>query len=648
MKFYLDEPSSSLDPVARRMLWSWLRAYKTNRTLLISSHLLDEVEELCDSIIILDSGRILAQGTILQLKQHFGPMGDRIYLDVIPSYIPQEWIIDENHHYVQIPDRKQYIQLLERLEKDQIKYSLVNITLDEIFLQLISKEDALAVNEEVDQPQIKALFDLRTKTSPWSQQMLAVLIRRCQVFVRRARLLPIVIGFYLIYALAPLYMPSFAASTERTSYIISSPSELVGKVYKKNFETQFAPVFHSSADFQKYLSELSLWASNHRPRRKMIGVRMVSGNQFECYVPSPALSNIITTCLPIFSIFSNRTISPLRLINEREIDFSSSLTRDNSIFCFSILPPSFHFSIILISLVLIICAAFAIRDYTSGLHTYSLIHGLSSPIHWSITFLSDLILCLLWLGIVTLIARFVQASTFTGLFFVLTPLLFIVNLPFIYISAKFFQSPVLGATVIIFILQLAHLLNTFKILFEILRGYPLLSKLIPVIRWLLLLIFPNVNAYILIEAILRKFLCPYPDLISGQGELSSESYPHQILIHTLLFLIQFVIYFVLLISIDTFKGPGFRQSMTGARNEDEDDDVVQERDRIQSMNEQDRQNQALIIENLFKSFPHADIPALNRLTLAVPPRQCFGLLGFNGSGKSIKREKEKILHRLFL
>lgn len=626
------------------MLWSWLRAYRTNRTLLISSHLLDEVEELCDSIIILDSGRILAQGTILQLKQQFGPMGDRIYLDVIPSYIPQEWIVDEHHHYVQIPNRKQYIQLLERLENDQINYSLVNITLDEIFVQLISKEDASSANEEIDQPQIKALFDLRTKTAPWSQQMLAVLIRRFQVFARRARLLPIVIGFYLIYALAPLYMPSFAASTERTSYVISSPSELIVKDYKNNFETQFAPVFHSSADFQKYLSEVSLWSSNHRPRRKMIGVRMISSNQFECYVPAPALSNIIMGCLPIFSIFSNRTITPLRLINEREIDFSSSSTRDNSIFCFSILPPSFHFSIILISLVLIISAAFAIRDYTSGLHTYSLIHGLSSPIHWLITFLSDLVLCILWLGIVTLIARFVQASTFTGLFFVLTPLLFVVNLPFIYLSTKFFQSPVLGATVIVFILQLAHLLNTFKILFEILRGYRLLSKFIPIIRWLLLLIFPNVNVYILIEAILRKFLCPYPDLISGQGEF----YPHQILIHTVIFLMQFVIYFVLLILIDTVKWPRFLRRMNKASNDHEDDDVVQERDRIQSMNEQDRQNQALIIENLCKSFSHADTPALNCLTLAVPPRECFGLLGFNGSGKSIHQEKEKIFYHFFL
>jgi ABC-2 type transport system ATP-binding protein len=141
---YLDEPSSSLDPVARRILWSWLRENKINRTLLISSHLLDEVEELCDSVIILDSGKIRAQGTILELKREFGPSGDRLHLDKIPAYIPKQWIIDEQTHFIQIPDRKQLINLLEKLDRDNIKYSLGNITLDDIFLKLTSSTESLS------------------------------------------------------------------------------------------------------------------------------------------------------------------------------------------------------------------------------------------------------------------------------------------------------------------------------------------------------------------------------------------------------------------------------------------------------------------------------------------------------------------------
>jgi ABC-type multidrug transport system ATPase subunit len=133
-----------LDPVARRTLWSWLREHKTNRTLLISSHLLDEVEELCDSVLILDSGRIRAQGTVLELKQQFGPSGDQLHLEIMPTYIPKEWIINEQTHFIQIPNRKQLISLLKKLDQDNIKYSLENITLDDIFIKLTSSTESFS------------------------------------------------------------------------------------------------------------------------------------------------------------------------------------------------------------------------------------------------------------------------------------------------------------------------------------------------------------------------------------------------------------------------------------------------------------------------------------------------------------------------
>jgi hypothetical protein len=312
--------------------------------------------------------------------------------------------------------------------------------------------------------------------------------------------------------------------------------------------------------------------------------------------------------------------------------------QDNSIFCFSILPPTYHLSIILISLILIICTALVIQDYASGLHSYSLIHGLCSPIHWSITFLSDFILCLLWLLILILIARFVHSSTYNGQFFALTPLFFIVNLPFIYLIGKFFQAPVLGATVIIFLLQLAHILNTLKIFFEIFRGYHTLARLIPVLRWLLLLIFPNVNVFILIQAVLRKSYCSFDNSILEGEEFSYEYYPYKILIHICIFLLQFFLYFILLIIIDISKLQFFEHRIKGEINQqEEDNDVTEERNRIELMTNQDRQYQAIILDNLSKHYHGSDIPAVNRLTFAVPHRQCFGLLGFNGSGMFIER-----------
>ena len=164
MKFSLDEPSSSLDPVARRVLWTWLRENKTDRTLLVSSHLLDEVEELCDSVIILDSGKIRAQGTVLDLKRQFGPPGDRLHVEKIPSYIQNDWIVDRDANLIQIPDRTNLIYLLERLERDNIKHSLENITLDDIFIKLTSSTDSTSEGKRRRRFQINAsIFFLQRK-----------------------------------------------------------------------------------------------------------------------------------------------------------------------------------------------------------------------------------------------------------------------------------------------------------------------------------------------------------------------------------------------------------------------------------------------------------------------------------------------------
>jgi hypothetical protein len=74
------------------------------------------------------------------------------------------------------------------------------------------------------------------------------------VFLRQARLLPIVVFLYLIYALAPLYIPSFTSSSnERIRYVISSSPEFIDKLNLKNFDIKLAPLCNSSQEFQQYL-----------------------------------------------------------------------------------------------------------------------------------------------------------------------------------------------------------------------------------------------------------------------------------------------------------------------------------------------------------------------------------------------------------
>jgi ABC-2 type transport system ATP-binding protein len=66
--FILDEPTSGLDPIARRQIHEILRRLREQgKTVLLSSHHLDEIEALADRVIILSAGRIVADGTPLEL-----------------------------------------------------------------------------------------------------------------------------------------------------------------------------------------------------------------------------------------------------------------------------------------------------------------------------------------------------------------------------------------------------------------------------------------------------------------------------------------------------------------------------------------------------------------------------------------------------
>ncbi len=65
---FLDEPTAGLDPQARRNLWDVIEGIRAEgRTVVMTTHYLEEAEELCDRVAILDHGRVLALGTPLEL-----------------------------------------------------------------------------------------------------------------------------------------------------------------------------------------------------------------------------------------------------------------------------------------------------------------------------------------------------------------------------------------------------------------------------------------------------------------------------------------------------------------------------------------------------------------------------------------------------
>jgi ABC-2 type transport system ATP-binding protein len=72
---FLDEPTVGLDPVAREQVWDHIRQLPRNfgTTVLLTTHYMQEADELCDTIAVMHHGRIADIGTPAQLKQKVGP-----------------------------------------------------------------------------------------------------------------------------------------------------------------------------------------------------------------------------------------------------------------------------------------------------------------------------------------------------------------------------------------------------------------------------------------------------------------------------------------------------------------------------------------------------------------------------------------------
>jgi lipooligosaccharide transport system ATP-binding protein len=85
---FLDEPTTGLDPQARHLMWEKLRLLlRQGKTILLTTHFMDEAERLCDRLKIIDHGRTLAEGAPRELiAQHIEPEVVEVYGDGVQSW----------------------------------------------------------------------------------------------------------------------------------------------------------------------------------------------------------------------------------------------------------------------------------------------------------------------------------------------------------------------------------------------------------------------------------------------------------------------------------------------------------------------------------------------------------------------------------
>jgi len=141
---FLDEPTTGLDPQSRRNFWDLIESIKAQgKTILLTTHYMDEAYVLCDEIAIMDHGKIISQGTPKELlAEHF---------DDVILQLPEADVIDSDALPFAVHKRKGVIEIttcdvdqtIEGLMANNISLARLQIrsrNLDDLFLELTGKE----------------------------------------------------------------------------------------------------------------------------------------------------------------------------------------------------------------------------------------------------------------------------------------------------------------------------------------------------------------------------------------------------------------------------------------------------------------------------------------------------------------------------
>jgi len=154
---FLDEPVSALDPLGRKEVLELLAQLKGHCTVFFSSHILADVDRVCDQVAVLHHGRLLAQASTQDLKEHYAqpvitieleteanPLTDLLKLE---NYV-QQINIQGNQASVLVTDlalaKQRLPALLVQSGLPLLRYEVALPTLEDVFVRLVHEEPAEA------------------------------------------------------------------------------------------------------------------------------------------------------------------------------------------------------------------------------------------------------------------------------------------------------------------------------------------------------------------------------------------------------------------------------------------------------------------------------------------------------------------------
>lgn len=152
----LDEPTSALDPEGRMEVLELIKSLKEQGiTIFLSTHILNDVERICDCVSIIDSGRIIVSDALEDLKsKYIQPIYDIEFENCCPtnlynSLLSLSWIsnisIEKNKMSIFVSNmeiaKAQLIQLISTSSNPIVSFNLRKSTLEDIFLRLVNTHE---------------------------------------------------------------------------------------------------------------------------------------------------------------------------------------------------------------------------------------------------------------------------------------------------------------------------------------------------------------------------------------------------------------------------------------------------------------------------------------------------------------------------
>ena len=148
---FLDEPTTGLDPQSRRTVWDYIASLAGSMTIFLTTHYLDEAEQLCSRIAIMDHGRLVALGSSRDLKDSLsGPTvyqidfaceGDR-YAGILKGMAcVREVVVTQQTVLVELTSRECLAELVSSLNGAPVqRIALKERTLEDVFIDLTGRK----------------------------------------------------------------------------------------------------------------------------------------------------------------------------------------------------------------------------------------------------------------------------------------------------------------------------------------------------------------------------------------------------------------------------------------------------------------------------------------------------------------------------